>query len=112
MAAKFFGPHSKRNILVKSSILFFFLLSGLFQTAHSQVRKSETPPIRERIFFGGSFGLQLGSVTDIEVSPVIGLWVLPRIAVAAGPDYRYYKDPVNRTAIYGGRIYTQLVDLS
>jgi hypothetical protein len=50
-----------------------------------------------------------GTVTDIQVAPVIGYWVLPRVAVAAGPSYRYYKDQVDRTALYGGRGYVQFV---
>lgn len=72
--------------------------------------RGDAPPLRERIFFGGSFGLQIGTITDIEVSPIVGLWVLPRLAVAAGPNYRFYKDPLSgKTSIYGGRIYTDFV---
>jgi hypothetical protein len=47
-------------------------------------------------------------VTDVELSPVVGFWVLPRIAVAAGPDYRYYSFYKNRTHIYGGKSYLEL----
>ena len=65
------------------------------------------PPLRERLFYGGSVGLQFGSITDIQLSPVIGLWVLPRLTVAVGPDYRFYKDPDVRTDIYGGSVYAQ-----
>ena len=53
--------------------------------------------------------MQFGTVTDIQVSPVIGLWVLPRLAVAVGPNYRFYKDPYDRTNIYGGKAYLQFV---
>ncbi len=75
----------------------------------AQIVGSEAPPLKERIFFGGSFALQIGTITNIEASPIIGLWVLPRIAVAVGPNYRFYKDPGGGTSIYGGRGYTQLV---
>ncbi len=50
-----------------------------------------------------------GTITDIQVSPVVGYWVLPRVAVAAGPKYRYYKDIDTTTSIYGGKAYVQLV---
>jgi len=83
-------------------------LIGLQETS-AQRSRSEVPPLRERLFFGGSIGLQFGTITNIEVSPIVGLWVLPRLAVAAGPDYRFYKDPVGQTNIYGGRGYTQIV---
>ena len=32
-----------------------------------------------------------------------------RIAVAAGPNYRYYKDQYAKTAIYGGKAYVNLL---
>jgi hypothetical protein len=70
---------------------------------------SDKPALSERLFFGGSFALQLGTVTNIEISPVIGYWVLPRVALAAGPSYRYYKYYSSRTSIYGGRTYIQYV---
>jgi hypothetical protein len=73
----------------------------------SQSSRKEAPPLKERLFFGGSFGLQIGTITDIEVSPIVGLWVRPRLAVAVGPDYIYYKDPLYSTNIYGGSAYVQ-----
>ena len=94
-----------RNILgIAGAMLIFtaYTLSG-------QNVRDETPPLKERLFYGGSFGLQIGTITDIEVSPVIGIWVFPRLAVALGPDYRFYKDPHDRTNIYGGSSYIKLV---
>jgi hypothetical protein len=88
-------------------ILLLIILSSA--AAFAQKIREEAPPLKERLFYGGSFGLQFGTITDIEVSPVVGIWVLPRLAVAAGPNYRYYKDPFGRTDIYGGRLYTEFV---
>ncbi len=85
------------------------ILLVALQDASAQRERSEPPPFRERLFFGGSFGLQIGTITDIELSPIAGFWVLPRLAVAAGPNYRFYKDPLGRTDIYGGRAYTEFV---
>jgi hypothetical protein len=79
------------------------------QFPYDQKSTDDTPPVKERLFYGGSFGLMFGTITDIQVSPVIGFWVLPRVAVAAGPTYRYYKDQIDRTALYGGRAYVQFV---
>lgn len=90
----------------------FMLLTFLFAsalTSFGQKEKEEAPPLRERLFFGGSLGLQFGTITDIEVSPVAGLWVLPRVAVAIGPDYRYYKFRDTETNIYGGHGYVQFM---
>jgi hypothetical protein len=93
--------------IFRISVLTLFLLGSFLSDGVAQ--RSDIPPLRERLFYGGSFGLQLGSITAIQILPVIGIWVLPRIAVATGPTYRFYKDYFFRTNIYGGRAYTQLV---
>jgi hypothetical protein len=101
------------NIIQGSCIRNFLLISVLLISSLSVVSaqrpKQQVPPLRERLFFGGSLGLQIGTVTNIEVSPVIGLWVLPRVAIAAGPEYMYYKDPYYSTNIFGGKVYSELV---
>jgi hypothetical protein len=92
-------------------ILAFILLTFIFSIISAQESREEVPPIKERLFFGGSFSLQLGTITNIEVSPVVGLWVLPRLAVAAGPSYNYFKFGNVKTDIFGGRGYVQFVIL-
>jgi hypothetical protein len=74
-----------------------------------QTGREEPPPIRERLFYGGNFGLQFGTITDVQISPVIGLWVLPRTAIAIGPDYRFYKYYDEQTNIYGGKGYMEFI---
>jgi hypothetical protein len=98
--------HGKHRIII-FIVLIFMLLFTLPLSAQQERR--EIPVLRERLFYGGSIGLQLGGITDIQLSPVIGLWVLPRLSIAIGPDYRYYKDSYGRTVIYGGSAYTQIV---
>ncbi|MFN8239627.1 MAG: hypothetical protein U0X39_02620 [Bacteroidales bacterium] len=101
----------KLNSSLLITIAFISLLLFLTSETKAQKTREEPPPFRERLFFGGSFSLQLGTITDIEISPVAGVWLLPRIAVAAGPTYRFYKFYDTRTDIFGGRVYTQLVVL-
>jgi hypothetical protein len=93
----------------KTAIFALLLLFTSFSTIYSQESRKEAPPLKERLFFGGNFGLQFGTITDIQVSPIIGLWVLPRLAVALGPDYRFYKDPYDQTNLYGVKGYLQFV---
>jgi hypothetical protein len=106
--------YDKRYDLLKKIKYSFLLLILLFvyvsEICGQQIRK-DTPPLKERLFYGGSFGLQLGTITDIEFSPIIGIWVLPRLAVAAGPNFRYFKDPFDHTAIYGGKSYVEFIFL-
>ena len=94
---------------IRNSILVILLLFSSLSVVSGQRTRQQAPPLRERLFFGGSLGLQIGTVTNIEVSPVIGLWVLPRVAVAVGPEYMYYQDPYYSTSIFGGKAYTELV---
>jgi hypothetical protein len=97
---------------IRNKMMIFCLVSFIFSVVSGQTpAREEAPALKERIFYGGNFSLQLGEITNIEVSPVIGFWVRPRIAVALGPDYNYYKDPYQKTSIYGGRGYVQLVVL-
>jgi hypothetical protein len=104
-----------RVIIAICLVLFFSVPEILAQKQKEdqfpfdQTEKSSTPAVTDRLFFGGSFGLSLGTITDISVSPVVGFWLLPRLAIASGPSYRYYKDPVDRTALYGGRGYLEFV---
>jgi hypothetical protein len=99
-----------RNILKQ---LLIIVLSGILgaNNVYGQRQREEAPPLRERMFFGGSFALQLGTYTNIEVLPVGGVWILPRIAVAAGPGYRFYKLGGEKTDIWSARGYMQVVIL-
>jgi hypothetical protein len=95
----------KRKLLLLTLLAMSVFAAG---QEFSPPEAKDRPPARERLFFGGSFGLQFGTITNIEVSPVVGFWVLPRIAVAAGPSFQWYKNPYESTIIYGGRTFTDL----
>lgn len=98
------------NRLVHAAALSVLLFINICVPAFSQRKPGDTPPLRERIFFGGDFGLQFGTITNIEIAPIVGLWVLPRLSFAAGPEYKYYAEKhIGSTNIYGGRVYTQFV---
>ena len=98
-----FDQKPKRLLAI---VLIFLLLSPCLT---GQNNREQPPPLGERLFYGGSFSLQLGTITNIELSPVIGLWILPRIAIAAGPSYQFYKIYDEKTDILGGRSYLQVV---
>ncbi len=96
----------KAHRIILSAIISIALISAV----NAQVTTvNEKPPFKERIFYGGSLGLQFGTQTNIEVLPVVGLWVLPRVAVAAGPGFRFYRYQNVNTSIYSVRGYIQLV---
>jgi len=93
------------------SFLLLVLFLMFFDLSFGQQRGKEAPPLRERIFFGGSFGLQVGTFTSIEINPIVGVWLLPRLAVAAGPGYEYLKYQKMSTSIFSARGYMQFAVL-
>jgi hypothetical protein len=107
MILKYLLTYSNRSI--RNTLLTGFLVFASLSVVFGQQQKEAAPPLRERLFYGGNFGLQFGTITDIQVSPVIGVWLLPRLAVAAGPDYRFYKYQSDRTNIYGLKTYMEFV---
>jgi hypothetical protein len=88
-------------------VMMLLLAIVLIGSAWGQKRREEPPPLKERIFFGGNFGLQFGTYTSIEISPVVGIWLLPRLSVAAGPGYEYLKYQNISTSIFSARAYLQ-----
>ena len=66
---------------------------------------------KDKMFFGGSLGLQFGSYTYVDVSPLIGYKITERLQAGVGFTYIYYKvkqstyyDPYE-TSTYGGRVF-------
>jgi hypothetical protein len=92
------------------------LLTGLIAillsaSTFGQTTIVEKPSLKDRLFFGGNIALQVGSATSIEILPVAGFWLLPRIAVAAGPGFRFYNSQNQHTSIYSFRTYVQFVPI-
>jgi hypothetical protein len=102
-----YNPSNINRLIMLLLILMFVSISGTF----GQQAKNEPPPLKDRLFYGGSFNLQFGTFTDIEFSPIIGLWILPRMNIAVGPNFRFYKVYSSKTTIYGGKAYSEFLFL-
>ncbi|MDR1865379.1 MAG: hypothetical protein LBR08_07390 [Bacteroidales bacterium] len=97
-------------------IKFLFIAVMLSATAVAEERT-----FRDRLFFGGSFGLMVGDYTDIEIAPHAGYYITGRWAAGAGVTYEYYNNRYfyfdrttgeysrYETHIYGGRLFTNYV---
>ncbi len=76
---------------------------------------------QKRWFVGGNLGLQLGYVTLVDISPLVGYMVTERYAVGAGASYKYYRvrnffydTYLNkyyhlRSHIYGGQVFNRFI---
>ncbi|MFH1321827.1 MAG: hypothetical protein ABII90_14400 [Bacteroidota bacterium] len=63
---------------------------------------------RSKVFTGGNIGLLFGTVTYIDLSPIIGYMLTEKISAGIGVTYKYFND--NRIAnystnIFGGRVF-------
>ena len=87
-------------------------LSGISQYYENKEKKEEKKTFKENLFFGGILGLQFGTYTLIDISPVIGYRVSPRFHPGIRLTYQYQKDnSVNyqyETYRYGGSVFARL----
>ena len=97
----------------------FLILTGIFgglTAASAQYRgEDDEEKTAGKLFIAPDFGLTLGTVTRIDLSPAFGYYLTNRISVAAGPRYEYLRDsrqyfPFSRyqTHIFGVRAYAGL----
>lgn len=90
--------------LLNRLLLAVVLATSLSVNLFSQ-EENVSPTLAQRLFFGGDVGLTVGTITDIELAPIVGIWLTPRLSVAAGPEYRFYKSPSNKFHIIGAQAY-------
>lgn len=95
---------------IKLNILFILLTVCCFAQNSSMLPKNETKErIRDKIFIGGNMGLQLGTSTYVEFSPLVGYNITPKLSAGIGATYQYfhYNDGYYnlKTNVYGGRAF-------
>lgn len=77
-------------------LLYLFIVSQfLVQDINAQspqIELPEYPSLRDRIVFGGTSWLVFGTITEIELFPVVGYRLSNRLSVMAGPMYSYFSD--------------------
>jgi len=82
-------------------------------TAYCQFAdETEGSDWKDRVYFGGNLGLQFGTITNVEVSPLVGYRVTDKFSAGLGVTYIYYKIEYSNgqefeTDIYGGRIFAR-----
>ena len=94
------------------SLVLPLLLMSVVPTSHAQQDREDLRPI-DRIFFGGNFGLLFGTITDIEISPLVGYYITPRLAAGLGGRFEYLKNKgyviQYETTIYGGSLFSRYI---
>jgi len=95
----------KKNIF----ILFFFVYSCLAIKA-----QDDEQGLKGQFYLAPDFGLMLGTISLIEVSPALGYYITPRLNAAIGFKYKFYsetwvystQDPI-KTHIFGPRAFAR-----
>jgi len=101
-------------------VLAFCFLPAFNALAQYQLNLEEkpAPDWKQKLFYGGSLGLQFGTVTLIDISPMAGYRLTPRIGVGISPTYKYYKYKNYygssydlKSHVFGGGIFTRILIL-
>lgn len=98
--------------LLKNSIiaLLFICLSISIATAQRYIDPEEKPPLRDRMFYGGNFGMSFGTITFLDISPLAGVMITDKLSSGLGMTYQYFNDSRftgSSNSLYGGRIFSR-----
>lgn len=75
--------------MIKQTLLPLLLI--LLQLTCKSQTEDDKQDFSDRLVFGGGLGLQFGTITFIDVSPVIGYKITKRLESGIGITYKYYK---------------------
>ncbi len=103
---------------IKVSLPAVFLLSFFLSIVTQEViaqrtfyeEEEEKMSLSERLYFGGNFSLQLGRITFVDISPLVGVMITDRYSGGLGITYQYlnFKDIADgESSVYGGRIFNR-----
>ena len=101
-------------------VLFIVTLFIADNIAAQENRDHEPKEFKDRFFWGGSLGLMIGHITQIDVVPVGGLWIFPQWSVGLTGRYGFYNQrgilltDSNRSYsshIFGGSVFSQILPI-
>lgn len=106
-----------RTSLVYISVFLAFLYTGYDVIGQEYTGENEEEEkLENRFIIGGDFGMQFGTITLINVSPMFGYRITKNFTAGLGFMYQYYRykdhpyynyDDDYKTNIYGGSIFAR-----
>lgn len=101
------------NMLKKLRIGLLVFFISVCYCANSQTEYGET--LKSRLYVGGTFGLGIGTVTNIDISPMVGFNINRHFSAGLGTTYMFYSyryGSINYSShFYGGRVFGRIVPL-
>jgi hypothetical protein len=102
------------NCLLKTTFLCFCLFSQPILAQDVNEATNDKVDFKSKLFFGGGFGFQFGSITLVEISPLIGYKITPKFSAGLSPTYKFYKykdyytgNSYSATNVWGGSVFTR-----
>ncbi|MBW3470419.1 hypothetical protein [Arthrospiribacter ruber] len=94
-----------RSIVISA---FFVLAFTISASAQRVIDEGNKPPLKDRLYYGGNFGASFGTITFVDVSPLVGAMVTNRLSGGVGATYQYFNDRRffgGSNSLYGGRVF-------
>lgn len=94
-------------LIISTSSLLVFGQNDEFYAPQDE--PEEPTGFKDRLFIGGNLGLQIGQITIINASPLLGIQATKMLSVGLGASYLYYNDRIFQfeSHVYGGRAFAQ-----
>ncbi len=100
--------------MIVSRLVVGILVALVALPAFSQTSAPPPPPAprlewKDKLYFGGGVGASFGDVDYVELAPLVGYQLHPRVSVGLGLLYRWKSDDrfavEQNTSDYGGSLY-------
>lgn len=99
---------------MKKLILFLLLILLQRSIAYAQFSGATNTPretFGQRLYYGGNLGLQFGTQTVIDLNPIVGYRINPKLSAGIGVKYQYYRyrdrTYTYETNTYGGSVFAR-----
>lgn len=80
-----------RQITIIIAVIFILAGKAFAQEKKDDTAKTENKPsMRERFVFGGNIFLQVGTYTVINIAPMAGYYITPKLFSGVSLTYQYY----------------------
>ena len=81
----------KINTSISLNLLLFTFVFASLSLQAQDYRQTPKARFTDKIFVGGGLGLQFGTLTLIDVSPIIGYRITEKFETGLGFTYKYYR---------------------
>ncbi len=74
--------------------------------AQREIDVENKPPLKDRMYYGGNFAMQFGTITFVDISPLAGVMITDKLSGGLGVSYQYFNDKRfagGNSNLYGGR---------